>query len=122
MAHIDPGLDEEDAPGIRGPLRYRPEAARPLGELAEVPPRNTNTALLTIAGAVARSGRDVVPELISESRAEGATDLEIHDTVLIAAAFCMVNRYVDGLGTVVPSDPAGYEHAARQVVAAGYRN
>ena len=32
--------------------------------------------------------------------------MEIHDTVLIAAAFCMFNRYVDGLATIAPEDPA----------------
>lgn len=77
-------------------------------------------ALLRIAGAVQRSGREVTAELVKEARAEGATDLEIHDTVLIAAAFCMYNRYVDGLGTVAPADPAGYTRAAAHIVAHGY--
>lgn len=35
MAHIDLGLDEREHPGINGPLRFRPETAKPLGELAE---------------------------------------------------------------------------------------
>lgn len=78
-------------------------------------------ALLRIAGAVQVSGRDVTPELIDEARAAGADDLELHDTVLIAAAFCMYNRYVDGLGTLVPADPAGYAHAAERVVQFGYQ-
>jgi hypothetical protein len=50
----------------------------------------------------------------------GATDLEIHDTVLIAAAFCLFNRYVDGLATVVPEDPAGYAAMAELIVSNGY--
>ena len=63
-------------------------------------------ALLAIAAAVQRSGRDVTADLVAQARATGATDLEIHDTVLIAAAFCMMNRYVDGLATTAPEDPA----------------
>ena len=78
-------------------------------------------ALLTIAGLVARSGRLVSDEAVAAARAEGATDREIHDTVLIAAAFCMYNRYVDGLAAVTPDDPAHYEAAAGRLVSAGYR-
>jgi uncharacterized peroxidase-related enzyme len=53
--------------------------------------------LLHIADKVQRSGLDVIPEDVSRARAAGASDEDIHDTVLIAAAFCMFNRYVDGL-------------------------
>ena len=77
-------------------------------------------ALLRIAGAVQESGRKVTPELVAAARAEGATDLEIHDTVLIAAAFCMYNRYVDGLGTFAPDDPARYAAAADVITTHGY--
>lgn len=77
-------------------------------------------ALLRIAGVVRGDARKVTRELVEAARAEGATDLEIHDTVLIAAAFCMYNRYVDGLGTVLPDDPKRYEESARRVVAHGY--
>jgi uncharacterized peroxidase-related enzyme len=66
-------------------------------------------ALLGIAGKVQLSGKQVTPEDIDTARAEGATDREIHDTVLIAAAFSMFNRYVDGLGTWQPTDRAAYE-------------
>ncbi|HEV2345929.1 MAG TPA: carboxymuconolactone decarboxylase family protein [Actinocrinis sp.] len=79
-------------------------------------------ALLAIAGAVRESGRSVTTELVEAARAEGATDLEIHDTVLIAAAFCMVNRYVDGLGTLVASSQEAYAQAAQRVVKTGYVN
>jgi hypothetical protein len=58
--------------------------------------------------------------LVDAARGQGATDLEIHDTVLIAAAFCMFNRYVDGLGTLPAADPAHYLEAARRIVASGY--
>jgi uncharacterized peroxidase-related enzyme len=77
-------------------------------------------ALLTIASAVAQSGRAVTTEHVAGARAAGATDVEIHDTVLIAAAFCMFNRYVDGLATIAPEDPALYAAGARRLVKQGY--
>ena len=61
-------------------------------------------ALLAIAGKVQQDGKNVPAEGVARAREEGATDLEIHDTVLIAAAFSMFNRYVDGLATLAPSD------------------
>jgi uncharacterized peroxidase-related enzyme len=180
VAHIDFGVDEEIYPGINGPMKFRPETAKPLNELAEILLRGPHTlspgereliaayvsglnecnfcrnshsafaaaqldggmslvdqvradldtapvaeklrALLRIAGAVQQDGRKVTPALVDAARAEGATDLEIHDTVLIAAAFCMYNRYVDGLATLAPEDPALYEHAAKNIVRYGYRS
>ncbi|OLT10898.1 carboxymuconolactone decarboxylase [Actinomadura sp. CNU-125] len=77
-------------------------------------------ALLAIAAAVRRGGREVDDAHIAAARAAGATDVEIHDTVLIAAAFCMYNRYVDGLATAVPADPAAYARIAERLVAEGY--
>ncbi|NBE85296.1 carboxymuconolactone decarboxylase family protein [Micromonospora rubida] len=77
-------------------------------------------ALLHIAGAVQHSGRSVTPELVEAARAEGATDVEIHDTVLIAAAYCMFNRYVDGLGTLAPDDQEWYLGPAGRVATHGY--
>src|SRR5437773_2203029 len=71
-------------------------------------------ALLAIAAAVQHSGLSVTPGQVAAARAEGATDLEIHDTVLIAAAFCMMNRYVDGLATIAPADPAVYAAGAQR--------
>lgn len=179
MAHIDLGVDETLFAGIRGLMRFRPETAGPLGELAEVLLRAPNSmspgereliaayvsgrneckfcssahsafaavqldggmslvgqvradldsapvsdklrALLRIAGAVQEDGRKVTSAMVEAARAEGATDVEIHDTVLIAAAFCMYNRYVDGLGTHAPDDPEGYAKAAEQLVENGYR-
>ena len=178
MAHIDLGVDEKQFPGILGPMRYRPETAKPLNELAEVllhgphplsrgereliaayvsglndctfccsshsafaaaqldagrtlvdqvradpdtaPVSPKLRALLHIAGAVQRSGSAVTPELVSAARSAGATDLEIHDTVLIAAAFCMFNRYVDGLGTFAPEGPDAYAGSTRRIVEHGY--
>jgi uncharacterized peroxidase-related enzyme len=77
-------------------------------------------ALLAIAAQVQQSGRAVTDEAVQGARAEGATDVEIHDTVLIAAAFCMFNRYVDGLGTIAPPTRADYEPMGRQIVEFGY--
>jgi uncharacterized peroxidase-related enzyme len=77
-------------------------------------------ALLAIAAAVQRGGHQVTNEHISNARAADATDLEIHDTVLIAAAFCMMNRYVDGLGTIAPDDPAVYAAGAQHLIHEGY--
>ena len=77
-------------------------------------------ALLAIAGQVQRGGKHVTPEHVASARQCGATDLEIHDTVLIAAAFCMYNRYVDGLATWAPADPEGYRERAAVVARDGY--
>ncbi|MCF6468583.1 carboxymuconolactone decarboxylase family protein [Nonomuraea sp. MG754425] len=78
-------------------------------------------ALLRVAAAVQRGGGSVTADDVAAARKAGADDVEIHDTVLIAAAFCMFNRYVDGLGTSVPADPAVYERRAAQIVEHGYR-
>lgn len=175
MAHIalPAGL-----PGIRGPMAFRPETARPLNELVDVLLRGPHTltpgeremiathvsaendctycqtihgavaahhlggaedlvrqvkldpehapvgeklkALLAIAGATARGGRHVTAARVERARAAGASDLEIHDTVLIAAVFCLCNRYVDGLATWTPEDPDFYRQRAAMVAARGY--
>lgn len=176
MAYIDL---KNDLPGIRGPMAYRPETAKPLNELAEVLLRDDNNtltrgereligayvsslndcffcqnvhgalaqhylecdvdfknyskenfsgspvsdklkALLAIAGSVQESGRRVTVEQIEEARKWKATDREIHDTVLIAAAFCMFNRYVDGLGTWASRDTQYYKDRAPMRAAEGY--
>jgi uncharacterized peroxidase-related enzyme len=77
-------------------------------------------ALLVIAGKVQRGGKYVTAEDVAHARNLGATDVEIHDTVLIAAAFCMYNRYVDGLATVQPHDEAMYRERGRMVARDGY--
>jgi uncharacterized peroxidase-related enzyme len=77
-------------------------------------------ALLGIAAAVQEGGLKVTAQLVDVARAAGATDTEIHDCVLIAAAFCMFNRYVDGLGTFAPDDPAMYAMVAQRIVENGY--
>jgi uncharacterized peroxidase-related enzyme len=90
-------------------------------DLATAPVSPKVRSLLAIAGAVQASGLDVTEELVAAARAEGATDVEIHDTVLIAAAFCMFNRYVDGLATWAPSAWEDYEEMGVRTVEDGYR-
>jgi len=177
MAHINL---PPDLPGIRGPMAFRPETARPLNDLVDVLLRGPHTlspgereliaafvssendcrycqtihgaiaahhlngdeglvaqvksdferapvsdklkTLLVIASKTARSGRYVLSEDIARARAAGATDLEIHDTVLIAAVFCMCNRYVDGLATWAPDDPDFYRQRAAFIAERGYAN
>jgi uncharacterized peroxidase-related enzyme len=176
MAHIDLG---NELPGIRGPMAYSPETARPLNELAELLLRDDNNtlsrgereligtyvsslndcffcqnvhgglaqhylecdmpyidaikrdpaatllsekmkALLSIAGSVQKGGKSVMASQIERAKGLGATDKEIHDTVLIAAAFCMYNRYVDGLATWAPQDRQFYIDRAPRRAAEGY--
>lgn len=139
MAHIELGNENL---GIRGLLAYGPETAEPIMRLAEVLLRGDSTltrceqtlsgsacdapvsgkmrALLDIAALVRIDGRLVSTEAVAKARAEGATEIEIHDTVLIAATFCMFNRYVDGLATAVPDDPIQYQMSAAHLVKHGY--
>lgn len=77
-------------------------------------------ALLNIAGKVQQDGKLVSEDDVAAARREGATDREIHDTVLIAAVFCMCNRYVDGLATWAPKDPNIYRARAAEIVEHGY--
>lgn len=77
-------------------------------------------ALLKIAKLVQKSGREVAPEAVELARTHGATDFEIHDTVLIAALFCLYNRYVDGLASVTPAEPEFYQYLGERIVNHGY--
>jgi uncharacterized peroxidase-related enzyme len=81
---------------------------------------NKMKALLHIAGEVQILGREVKQEDIDAARNEGATDKEIHDAVLIAAAFCMYNRYVDGLASFTPTDEKEYEAMGTRMAEKGY--
>lgn len=87
-------------------------------ETAEI--SNKLKALLQIAGKVQESGKKVTETHIRTAKEAGATDIEIHDTVLIAAAFCMFNRYVDGLGTWAPDDQDLYDRIGKQRADEGY--
>jgi uncharacterized peroxidase-related enzyme len=77
-------------------------------------------ALLVIAAKVQKGGKHVTAADVQGARAEGATDMEIHDTVLIAAAFCMFNRYVDGLDTWQPREEALYLERGKKTARDGY--
>jgi uncharacterized peroxidase-related enzyme len=87
----------------------------------EAPVSDKLKALLAIAGKVQQDGKLVTKADVDAARQQGATDIEIHDTVLIAAAFCMYNRYVDGLGTWQPSDPEMYAQMGKHLAEQGYR-
>ena len=89
-------------------------------DLGSAPVSAKMRALLDIAAAVRESGHAVTTAHVAAARDAGATDQEIHDAVLIAAAFCMLNRYVDGLATVAPDDPAVYAAGAERLISAGY--
>ena len=168
----------ENLPGIRGLMDFRPETAQPMNNLAEVLLRKDSTlsrgdreliatyvsylndcffcqnahggiaqhylqcdiefistikkdfknssiseklkSLLTIAQSVQISGKSVTEEQIAHAKKLGATDMEIHDTVLISAAFCMFNRYVDGLGTWAPQNLDFYINRGKQRAEEGY--
>jgi uncharacterized peroxidase-related enzyme len=175
MAHI---TLPDGLPGIRGPMAFRPETAKPLNELVQfllcgpnslspgereliatyVSARNDCQycqtihgavaahhlggneglviqvktdpeqaaiseklkALLVIAGKTAAGGKQVTAADVDRAKQLGATDVEIHDTVLIAAVFCLCNRYVDGLATWMPDDPAFYRQRGAMLAEQGY--
>jgi uncharacterized peroxidase-related enzyme len=94
------------------------EAVR--NDYREAPISEKFKSLLQIAAKVQKGGKSVLKEDIENARANGATDHDIHDTVLIAAMFCMMNRYVDGLAAITPSDLSTYPLRARQIVQNGY--
>jgi len=78
-------------------------------------------SLLKIAGKVQKSGLEVKLEDIERAKNNGATDEDIHDAVLIAAAFCMYNRYVDGLGTNLPEKKEEYVEMGKRLATKGYK-
>ncbi|MFN4145941.1 MAG: carboxymuconolactone decarboxylase family protein [Runella sp.] len=99
-----------------------PEIARRVKDDIETTPVSDKMkALLQIAALTQQSGKAVTPEAIERAKKAGATDLEIHDTVLIAALFCLYNKYVDGLATALPSDEAYYEMLGQRLITNGYR-
>jgi uncharacterized peroxidase-related enzyme len=177
MPYIDV---DKNLPGIRALLAFSPETAAPIGALAELLLRRSDSlsmadreligmyvsylndcfycnhshgeiaicylngnrelvdavrkdyrqapiteklkSLLQIAAKVQQGGRSVLPRDIEQAKEQGASDHDIHDTVLIAATFCMMNRYVDGLATIAPQDMSSYPLRAKQIVEKGYGN
>jgi uncharacterized peroxidase-related enzyme len=91
-----------------------------IADLHSAPVSPKLKSLLVIAGKVQQDGKLVTVADVEAARKEGATDVEIHDTVLIAAAFSMYNRYVDGLGTWQPDNPAMYEQMGKRLAEDGY--
>ncbi len=89
-------------------------------DIATAPLSDKMKALLTIASLTRESGKSVTAEVIDKAKAKGATDIEIHDTVLIAALFCLYNRYVDGLATALPAENNYYNVLAERLVNHGY--
>jgi uncharacterized peroxidase-related enzyme len=78
-------------------------------------------SLLRIAALVNESGRAVQQHDVDHAKEQGATDREIHDTVLITAVFNLYNRYVDGLQTRRPDDPAFYDALGTRITTRGYQ-
>ena len=89
-------------------------------DISTAPVTEKMKALLTIASQTQQSGKNVTKKSIEAAKLAGATDVEIHDTVLIAALFCLYNRYVDGLSTVTPTDPEFYKGLGDRIVNRGY--
>lgn len=89
-------------------------------DIATTPVSDKMKALLTIAAQVQQSGKSVTPQSIAAAKEKGATDIEIHDTVLIAALFCLYNRYVDGLATALPEKSDYFDSLATRLVNHGY--
>jgi uncharacterized peroxidase-related enzyme len=95
-------------------------SARIKENIVSAPLSDKMKALLTIASQVQKSGKAVTEESIQKAKDAGASDIEIHDTVLIAALFCLYNRYVDGLSTFTPTDPAFYKALGERLKNHGY--
>lgn len=93
-----------------------------LTDPASAPVSPKMVTLLAIADKVQEGGKSVTDDDVAAARAQGATDTEIHDTVLIAATFCMFNRYVDGLNTWAPDHREFYEDRAHMIAEHGYVN
>ncbi|MDO3628037.1 carboxymuconolactone decarboxylase family protein [Mucilaginibacter sp. BT774] len=89
-------------------------------DIESAPVSDKMRALLAIAAAVGKNGKLVTPEMVIRAKAEGATDLELHDTVLIAALFSLYNRYVDGMATTMPDNEAYFDTLADRLVNHGY--
>lgn len=89
-------------------------------DISTAPLSDKMKKLLIIATQVQQGGTSVSKAAIEEAKATGATDVEIHDTVLIAALFCMYNRYVDGLATITPDDPSFYRGLGERLKQNGY--
>lgn len=59
-------------------------------------------SLMVIAKKIQEKSSDLSIEDFNKAKLHKFTDRDLHDLVLISSAFCMYNRYVDGLGTFTP--------------------
>ncbi len=101
-------------------LGERETSRQVLRDITSAPVSDKMKALLHIALLARENGSAVTESAITAARQEGASDVEIHDTVLIAALFCLYNRYVDGLGTALPADTSYYQMLATRLTTTGY--
>ena len=77
-------------------------------------------ALLHIARTVRRDGRDLTTDDVEAALAAGATDGDVQLAVLIASAFSMYNRLVEGFRARTPPDTEVYRERASEIAANGY--
>ena len=77
-------------------------------------------ALLSIAEATQQGGKKVTDLKVERAKKAGASDTEIHDTVLIAALFCLYNKYVDGMASTTPTETAFYQALGERITTHGY--
>jgi uncharacterized peroxidase-related enzyme len=77
-------------------------------------------ALVQIARTVGRRSRDLSAEDVEAARAAGATDADVQLAVLIASAFSMYNRLVDGFRARTPTNPEAYRERAAEIAEHGY--
>jgi uncharacterized peroxidase-related enzyme len=92
-----------------------------VNSLSDAPVSDKMKSLLRIAGKVTESGRNVTREDIDHALTNGATDEDIHDAILVASAFCMFNRYVDGLATSEIADDENYAVVGKRLATKGYK-
>jgi uncharacterized peroxidase-related enzyme len=78
------------------------------------------SALLGIARTVQRNPRALRREDVEDALEAGATDADAQLAVLIASAFCMYNRMVDGLRARTPASADAYRERAAEIAAHGY--
>lgn len=77
-------------------------------------------ALLQIAATVRRSPLELAAGDVAAAKAAGATDPDVQLAVLIAAAFSMYNRLVDGFRAMTPPTTEVYRERAGQIAEHGY--
>ena len=77
-------------------------------------------ALLHIARTVRGEPRDLAPADVATAKAAGASDADVQLAVLIAAAFSMYNRIVEGFRAKTPPTPEAYRARASEIAEHGY--